>query len=92
MEPDVLYRTDLGGEIRKITVSYGSNEFSVFVGQVLQKSGLKITCIERDEDSKFLFGSVHYVVKAKKVGSDKEFIWKNFHDFPTEIEFFAPSE
>jgi len=90
LHSDGLFRPEVHGDIRRITIGGLQSEFNFHVGQVLIKSGVQITKIERDENAMFLFGEVMYIIYAKKTGLEdsKEKAWKYIHGLPVLVENF----
>lgn len=81
-----VFRKHFENPIRRITIANLKNEFSFFVGQILDKSNLEISKIERDENNGILFGSMMYVIYVKK-NNQEEQPWKYIEGLPVMVEF-----
>ncbi len=74
--------------IRKITIGDIKTGMTYQKGHKYGRDGdyLEITSIIRDENAYHLFGSVTYLVYAKKTDGEFEFLWKYFERQPVTVE------
>lgn len=73
--------------IRKIIIGDIKDGIPYTVGQqILKREEIYITKIIRDENAKFIFGNVAYLIYTKREG-EQEKVWKLIEKQPVVVEF-----